>query len=549
MKKVFAVFAVFVLMSTTLVFSDDEIAIAAAEAEKVVEEAAAEAEKAVEEAAAEAEKALEEVSAEWECPNCGSVQAGNFCSNCGTARPSGEWECTNCGTINNGNFCTNCGTPKESDEVGEGETTISKTEVAVGGASIPEETESKKEKEVRDYVKNYTGLNLSSVGYTSMGGDRRDYYGDSNLILTLVSPDGVYIDPDDDEQLQSYTIVSQMPAGGTEIIFYYNGEDKVINSTYNEIILAVQRVGDKTETPELTDILPSVSKETQYMKDYVGRNLASVGYTAMNGNRYDTFGSNEQRIQISILDENGAPVDLGSEEKLKYYTVTSQSLEPNSELVFMYSTDSDGNEKLSGQSVSTIQITAQMSEVGARTLEQMKAEEEALRASGALKELYEGTYKVGVDLEPGNYKLKEISDSVSIYTYRDEDAYNNDEGEWDYIYGEDDVACIALKDEMYFKVGDGAVKAIRSDFPNGDEQEMELYEGIYRVGTDIVAGPYEVAPITDACSIYIYQSEEDLKADEKDWDYLYGKDDKEYYSLQDGMIIEISDGAVKVVRK
>ena len=46
----------------------------------------------------------------WTC-SCGAVNTGNFCTNCGTKKPSNEWTCT-CGALNTGNFCTNCGTKR-----------------------------------------------------------------------------------------------------------------------------------------------------------------------------------------------------------------------------------------------------------------------------------------------------------------------------------------------------------------------------------------------------------------------------------------------------
>ena len=48
-------------------------------------------------------------SATWFCPNNGSQNNGNFCMECGGARPTG-WTCPNCGTTGqNGNFCMECG--------------------------------------------------------------------------------------------------------------------------------------------------------------------------------------------------------------------------------------------------------------------------------------------------------------------------------------------------------------------------------------------------------------------------------------------------------
>lgn len=47
----------------------------------------------------------------WTC-GCGAVNQGNFCGNCGAAKPaSGPWTC-GCGAMNQGNFCSNCGKPK-----------------------------------------------------------------------------------------------------------------------------------------------------------------------------------------------------------------------------------------------------------------------------------------------------------------------------------------------------------------------------------------------------------------------------------------------------
>ncbi len=50
---------------------------------------------------------------DWTC-SCGTVNAGNFCSNCGSPKPvpkSNDWTCV-CGTVNTTNFCINCGKPK-----------------------------------------------------------------------------------------------------------------------------------------------------------------------------------------------------------------------------------------------------------------------------------------------------------------------------------------------------------------------------------------------------------------------------------------------------
>lgn len=54
----------------------------------------------------------------WNC-DCGTVNSGKFCQNCGKPRPqqSGEWKCK-CGAVNNGKFCMECGSAKPADNDG-----------------------------------------------------------------------------------------------------------------------------------------------------------------------------------------------------------------------------------------------------------------------------------------------------------------------------------------------------------------------------------------------------------------------------------------------
>ena len=56
---------------------------------------------------------------EWTCESCGQAgNTGNFCSNCGTAKPDEKWECDQCGeTGNTGNFCSNCGAVRPAVDV------------------------------------------------------------------------------------------------------------------------------------------------------------------------------------------------------------------------------------------------------------------------------------------------------------------------------------------------------------------------------------------------------------------------------------------------
>ncbi|MDY2911215.1 MAG: SPFH domain-containing protein [Agathobacter sp.] len=46
----------------------------------------------------------------WIC-ECGHVNTGKFCSECGKPAPQAEWTCS-CGTVNKGKFCSECGKPR-----------------------------------------------------------------------------------------------------------------------------------------------------------------------------------------------------------------------------------------------------------------------------------------------------------------------------------------------------------------------------------------------------------------------------------------------------
>lgn len=49
---------------------------------------------------------------DWKC-ECGSVNTGKFCANCGKAKPKTPegWSCS-CGSVNKGKFCSECGQRK-----------------------------------------------------------------------------------------------------------------------------------------------------------------------------------------------------------------------------------------------------------------------------------------------------------------------------------------------------------------------------------------------------------------------------------------------------
>ena len=84
-----------------------------------------------------------------------------------------------------------------------------------------------------------------------------------------------------------------------------NSSDNETNNTESNTIIQ----------PDSIEIKTSPDKYTWYVKNYVGKNLASVGYTSMGGDRMDSYGNGY--IQLVLLTINGEYVDIESEEELK----------------------------------------------------------------------------------------------------------------------------------------------------------------------------------------------------------------------------------------
>lgn len=98
----------------------------------------------------------------------------------------------------------------------------------------------------------------------------------------------------------------------------------------------------ETESGDSIAIKPSPDKYTWYVKNYVGKNCASFGYTSLGGDRMDHYGAGY--IELVFITPDGSYIDIETDDDLKRYVVTSQSLSPNTELKYTFQKDSDGNE-------------------------------------------------------------------------------------------------------------------------------------------------------------------------------------------------------------
>ena len=89
-------------------------------------------------------------------------------------------------------------------------------------------------------------------------------------------------------------------------------------------------------------IKESPDKYTWYIKDYVGKDCASFGYTSISDRRYDEYGYGN--IELIFVTEDSEYVDITSDDILKEYIVIEQNLEPNTELKLFYKLKDDGTE-------------------------------------------------------------------------------------------------------------------------------------------------------------------------------------------------------------
>lgn len=213
------------------------------------------------------------------------------------------------------------------------------------------------------YIKNYTGKNLATIGYVSLGGDFRDKYGATTVELIPVTADGSYIDFESEDVLKQYKVANQSVKPNTELRMDFKKDDQgaetgtVSYQNIEEILLHVTETSGKYEKIEFTPITISPDKYTWYISDYTGRNLASSGYNSLGGDFRSKYGDGS--LKIVIITDDGSFVDTENEDELRNYIVTGQNIAPNTELKYTFATGPDGEEKtfLDTQTVNEIELT------------------------------------------------------------------------------------------------------------------------------------------------------------------------------------------------
>ena len=293
---------------------------------------------------------------DWICVSCGNSVTGNFCNNCGSAKPaveSEDWTCPGCGILATGKFCSSCGTarPQAVGAVGVLNADV-QLAVAEATAHMPV-TISPSPDKYTWHIRDYVGSNLASVGYTSLGGERRDQYGAGNLKLTLVTVDGTWVDVEDEMLLRKYVVIGQSPAANTELKYTFEKDSKgneysnlIDSKSYEEIDLLIAPINGIVYNDlidmNLAQIDPASDKYTCHIRNYVGKNLAAIGYTSLGGERRDSY--SDTNIKLSLSTPDGTFIDVEDDDQLAQYVVVRQDVAPNSVMRLVYSKDSKGNE-------------------------------------------------------------------------------------------------------------------------------------------------------------------------------------------------------------
>lgn len=203
------------------------------------------------------------------------------------------------------------------------------------------------------YIQDYVGRNAASIGYASLGGDRLERYGAGVLEFIFVTEDGTYLDYEDDSVLRQYIVVDQSLKPNTEMKLTFQKDSKgkeysnlVDYQSIESIDLLVRRLdGTMAGEPvnaEMVSIKASPDKYTWYMRNYVGKNVASFGYTSWGGDRMDEYGAGH--IKLNFVADDGAYLDPENFDLLKQYVVTRQDVKPNTEIHLTFMKDSKGNE-------------------------------------------------------------------------------------------------------------------------------------------------------------------------------------------------------------
>lgn len=216
-------------------------------------------------------------------------------------------------------------------------------------------------------IKNYCGKNLAACGtFSSFYKEYQDNYGNGYVKLSIITEDGIYISTDDIDTMEQYIVVQQSIQSETSISFQFAkekggdyGRTTQMYRSFDEIVLFVKPLTANTSKFDgeisFVPVTESPDKNTYFVRDYSGRNLAACGtYSSFYGDFRDDYGAGQ--ITLNIISDDGTYLHLDRIEQLREYVIVKQGTLPNTEVKFTFDEYVPSLRSFTGSSLASIDV-------------------------------------------------------------------------------------------------------------------------------------------------------------------------------------------------
>lgn len=166
--------------------------------------------------------------------------------------------------------------------------------------------------------------------------------------------------------------------------------------------------------------------------------------------------------------------------------------------------------------------------------------------NSSVKTYPDGTYKVGTDLPPGEYKFTQ-TDSISGYIQRSSDSSMDLDSiiSNDLTSEEGATRYVTTNEGEYLKVQGGTLVAA-NESANTTSTNGSYTDGTYKVGTDIPAGEYKFTQ-TSSITGYVERASDSSMSPESiiSNDLTSGEGETIYVTTKDGEYLKVQGGTLE----
>lgn len=196
-----------------------------------------------------------------------------------------------------------------------------------------------------------------------------------------------------------------------------NVNSENVNKNQNAINSEEKENAGKSEKETVT-IKTSPDKYTWYIKDYVGKNVASFGYTSLSGDRMDAYG--DGYLRLILVNEEGNEIDTFPE---------SQSYEEIVLAVKEVKSQGDKERKLTEISPSPDKYTSYIRDYTGRNLVDCGY----ISMMGDFRDAYSGgTIKFVITTDDGSYVDVSDEEALKKYVVTEQNIESNTELKLEY---------------------------------------------------------------------------------------------------------------------